>query len=190
MKYFLQQIAESLYDNYCERLNEHCIVFPNRRAGLFFRKYLAGLIDKPVWAPATMTINDLFYSLSELQPAGNEVLLFELFKVYRKIRNNNESFDDFYFWGDMLLNDFDDADKFLVDASRLFSNVRDLRMIDEQFGGLTKEQAEIVKRFWTNADIGKLTREKSSFIGLWNNLNDIYTEFRKVLKENTWLMKG
>lgn len=190
MKYFLQQIAETLYSSYREQLNEHCIVFPNRRAGLFFRKYLAGLIDKPVWAPATMTINDLFYSLSELQPAGNEVLLFELFKVYRKIRKNSESFDDFYFWGDMLLNDFDDADKYLVDASRLFSNVRDLRMIDEQFGGLTKEQAEIVKRFWTNADIGKLTREKSSFIGLWNILNDIYTEFRNVLKEKHMAYEG
>lgn len=183
MKYFLQQIAETLYNGYSDRLNEHCIVFPNRRAGLFFRKYLAELIDKPVWAPATMTINDLFYSLSDLQPAGNEVLLFELYKVYSKIRKNRESFDDFYFWGDMLLNDFDDVDKYLVDASRLFSNVQDLKKIDEQFGGLTKEQAEIVKRFWVNTDIGKLTREKSAFINLWAILNDIYTEFRNTLKE-------
>ncbi len=190
MKYFLQQIAETLFSNYGDRLNEHCIVFPNRRAGLFFRKYLAGMTDKPIWAPETMTINDLFYSLSELHPAGNEVLLFELYKVYSKIRKNSESFDDFYFWGDMLLNDFDDADKYLVDDSRLFSNVQDLRKIDEQFGGLTKEQAEIVKRFWTNADIGKLTREKSAFIGLWNILNDIYTEFRKALKEKHLAYEG
>ncbi len=190
MKYFLEQIAETLYSGYGNRLNEHCLVFPNRRAGLFFRKYLAELIENPVWAPATLTINDLFYSLSDLQLAENEVLLFELYKVYSKIRKSSESFDDFYFWGDMLLNDFDDVDKYLVNASQLFTNVRDLKKIDEQFGGLTKEQAEIVKRFWVNADVTKLTREKSEFLGVWTLLNDIYAEFRNTLREKNLAYEG
>jgi hypothetical protein len=100
-------------------------------------KYLAARIEKPVWAPSVLTINELFRSFSLLQIPGNEVLLFELYKVFDRLKKPHESFDEFYHWGDMLLNDFDDVDKYLVDASVLFRNVLDLKNIDAQFGGLT-----------------------------------------------------
>jgi CRISPR/Cas system-associated exonuclease Cas4 (RecB family) len=190
MEYFLERIAKSLCSEYGNRLDRHCLVFPNRRAGLFLLKYLAAEIEKPVWAPAILTINDLFRSISVLQPAENEILLFELFKVYRKIRKSGESFDDFYFWGDMLLNDFDDIDKYLADASKIFRNVQELKKIDEEFGGLTKEQAEIIQRFWTNVNPEKLTKEKSEFINVWSILNDLYIEFRTSLKEKNLAYEG
>jgi len=117
MEYFLEHIARSLHKEFGNTLNRHCLVFPNRRAGLYFLKYLAAGIDKPVWAPPVLTINELFRTSSSLQVAGNEILLFELYKVYRRIKKSPESFDDFYFWGDMLLNDFDDIYKYLFNAS-------------------------------------------------------------------------
>jgi len=120
MIYFLERIAEKLKDEYSDRLNKHCLVFPNRRAGLYFLKYLAAMIGKPVWAPSTTTINELFRSYSTLQIAGNEILLFELFKVYRKIKKEPESFDDFFTWGDMLLDDFDDVVNSLVGFKESF----------------------------------------------------------------------
>jgi CRISPR/Cas system-associated exonuclease Cas4 (RecB family) len=183
MEFFLEKIAKSLYTEFGNSLSTHCLVFPNIRAGLFFLKYLAAEIDKPVWTPAIMSINDLFRSQSSLRPADNEILLFELYKVYRKIKKSHESFDDFYFWGDMLLNDFDDIDKYLADASRVFRNVQELKKIDEQFGGLTKEQTEIIRRFWTNVNPEKLTREKAGFLSVWAILTELYTEFRSLLKE-------
>jgi len=190
MEYFLERIARELYSKHSNNLSRHCLVFPNRRAGLFFLKYLAAEIKKPVWTPAILTINDLFCSISALQPAENEILLFELFKVYRKIRKSGESFDDFYFWGDMLLNDFDDIDKYLADTSKIFRNVQELKEIDEEFGGLTKEQAEIIQRFWTNVSPEKLTKEKSEFINVWSILNDLYTAFRASLKEKNLAYEG
>ncbi len=190
MTYFLETIAEALHSEFGNTLNKHCLVFPNRRAGLYFLKYLGGIIEKPVWVPSILTINELFRSYSSLQPAGNEILLFELYKVYRKVNKSPESFDDFYFWGDMLLNDFDDIDKYLVDASKLFSNVQDIRKIDQQFGGLTEEQIEIVKRFWINFNHGKLTNEKSGFINIWSVLNEMYTGFRNTLKEKNLAYEG
>jgi CRISPR/Cas system-associated exonuclease Cas4 (RecB family) len=137
-----------------------------------------------------MTINDLFRSLSDLRPAENEILLFELYKVYRKITNSKESFDEFYFWGDMLLNDFDDTDKYLADASKLFQNVSDLKKIDQQFGGLSEEQIEIVQRFWTNFNPDKKTDAKEKFISIWSVLGPLYTEFRKVMKEKNLAYEG
>ena len=190
MKSFLERIANQLYAEHGNDLRDHCIVFPNRRAGLYFLKYLASEISKPVWAPSIMTINELFRSLSKLQSADTEVLLFELYKVYRRIKKNPESFDDFFFWGDMLLNDFDDIDKYLVNAPLLFCDVNDLKKIDEEFGGLTDEQIEIIKRFWINFDARKPTREKSGFISIWSILTEIYNDFRSILKANNLGYEG
>ncbi len=182
MTYFLEHIAESLYKEFGNTLNRHCLVFPNRRAGLYFLKYLAAGIEKPVWVPSILTINELFRSYSSLQVAGNEILLFELYKVYSKPEKTAESFDEFYYWGDMLLNDFDDVDKYLVNASLLFRNVLDIKNIDSQFGGLTEYQIEIIKRFWTNFNPDKPTEQKSGFISIWSVLSDLYTGFRNSLK--------
>src|SRR5664280_2413755 len=190
MTYFLEHIAESLYKEFGNTLNRHCLVFPNRRAGLYFLKYLASRIEKSVWAPSILTINELFRSYSLLQIAGNEILLFELYKVYCKLKKPPESFDEFYYWGDMLLNDFDDVDKYLVDASLLFRNVLDIKNIDQQFGGLTEGQVEIIRRFWTNFNADKLTSQKSGFMSIWSVLFDLYSGFRKSLRIKNLAYEG
>ncbi len=190
MTYFLENIAQSLQKEFGNTLNRHCLVFPNRRAGLYFLKYLAAGIEKPIWAPSILTINELFRSYSSLQIAGNETLLFELYKIYSKLKKPHESFDEFYYWGDMLLNDFDDVDKYLVDASLLFRNVLDLKNIDQQFGGLTESQIEIIRRFWTNFNLDKPTKEKTGFIGIWTVLFDLYSGFRNALMTQNMAYEG
>jgi CRISPR/Cas system-associated exonuclease Cas4 (RecB family) len=190
MEYFLQNIAQSLYSEFGNTLNRHCLVFPNRRAGLFFMKYLAARIQRPVWAPAILTVNELFRSYSSLQVASSEVLLFELYKVYRRINKSPENFDDFFFWGDMLLDDFDDVDKYLVNAELLFRNVLDIKNIDQQFGGLTEAQVEIIKKFWVNFNPEKPTKEKSEFISIWSVLFNLYSGFRDSLKNQNIAYEG
>ena len=190
MIYFLQHIAKHLYSEFGNTLNRHCLVFPNRRAGLFFLKYLANEIKQPVWTPSIMTISDLFRSLTTLKPAEDERLLFELYKTYREITRSSETFDDFFFWGDMLINDFDDVDKYLVDASKLFHNVKDIKEIDQQFGGLTDEQAGIIRRFWVNFNPEKETDQKQKFRSTWSILADLYTHFRKALKDKGVAYEG
>lgn len=190
MEYFLERIARSIKSEFGNTLNLHCLVFPNRRAGLYFMKHLSSGIEKPVWVPSILTINELFRSYSFLQLAGNEILLFELYKAYRKIKKSPESFDDFYFWGDMLINDFDDTDKYLVDASALFTNVRDIKKIDQQFGSLTEEQKLIIRRFWVNFDIEKPTDQKLEFSTTWSVLYELYEAFRNSLKERNVAYEG
>ncbi|HNW57329.1 MAG TPA: PD-(D/E)XK nuclease family protein [Bacteroidales bacterium] len=190
MTYFLERIAALIHDEYLDHPERQCLVFPNRRAGLYFLKYLAARIEKPVFSPSILTINELFRSYSSLQTAGSEMLLFELYKVYLKVKKSPESFDDFYYWGDMLLNDFDDVDKYLVNASLLFKSINDIKDIDQQFGTLSDTQVEIIKKFWVNFDPGKPTREKSGFISIWSVLNDLYSGFRNSLKEQNLAYEG
>lgn len=190
MEYFLEHIAKSLRTEFGNSLNRHCLVFPGRRAGLYMLKYIARDLDKPVWAPSINTINELFKSLSALQTAGSELLLSELYRVYRSLNPTAAGFDDFYFWGDMLINDFDDTDKYLADASRLFANIKDLREIDRKFGGFSEEQQEIIKKFWVNLEISRPTSQKSEFMSLWDLMYDLYTGFRAALKSRNLAYEG
>lgn len=190
MEYFLEKIARTLYLRYGNTLNEHCVIFPSRRAGLYFLKYLAAIIEKPVWIPSIMTISDLFRSYSTLTVAENEQLLYELYKVYRELTPNPESFDEFYYWGDMLINDFDDVDKYLVNASLLFSNIKDIKNIDDRFGELTSEQVEVIRSFWTNFNPSHTTDEKAGFIKTWAILNDLYIGFRESLRNKKLAYEG
>lgn len=190
MVYFLERIAKHLFEQNGGDIRDHCLVFPSRRAGLFFLKYYSALLDKPVWSPSILTINEFFGSFSELDVADNEILLFELYKVYRELNRNAESFDEFYFWGDMLLNDFDDIDKYMANASVLFRNVHDFKNIDYQFGDIDQEQAEIIKRFWKNFEPEKQSPEKTGFISIWSILNDLYSGFKSNLNSRKLAYEG
>ena len=190
MPYFLERIAKSIYKEAGTDLRHHCLVFPSRRAGIYILKYLSAIIDKPVWSPTIMTINEFFSSFSELSVADNEHLLLELYRVYRRLNPTAESFDEFYFWGDMLVSDFDDIDKYLADPSVVFRNVNDFKTIDSQFTDIDEEKAEIIRQFWRNFDPVKPTPQKSGFKQIWSLLSDIYNEFNESLRMQNIAYEG
>ena len=191
MSGFLEQVAAYLHRVYGDHLHRFCIVFPNIRAGLFFRKYLALLSDKPVWAPTFRSLNSLMEEIAGLTQADNLTLIFNLYRAYMQHKPSNESFEDFYFWGEMLLNDFDDVDKHLVNARDLFRNVSDLKEIDQIFDYLTEKQKEAICIFWQdfNSGIGtgytgaEHTRPlQTDFANVWKLLYPIYLTFKQQLK--------
>ena len=190
MTYFLEHLAHHIYGSYSDCLEKQCLVFPNRRAGLYFIKYLSGVSGKPVWAPAIVTVNDLFSSFSKLQIAENDTLIFELYRVYRLLNPEAEGFDEFYYWGDMLINDFDDVDKYLVNPDRLYSNLADIRKIDSEFGDLTEDQKLIIKQFWTNFNVDSPTSQKKDFLTIWSVLPELYKKFRNALRSKGIAYEG
>jgi hypothetical protein len=190
MTYFLERIASHLLNEYSNRLNKQCLVFPNRRAGLYFLKYLSVKAGKTIWSPPVKTINELFTSYSNLNLAESETLIFELYRVYKKLNPKAESFDEFYFWGELLINDFDDVDKYLVDASELFANLSDIKKIDSEFGTLTPEQVNTIRQFWVNFDQESPTDQKTDFLNLWILLPQLYLDFRSTLRSKGIAYEG
>ena len=190
MIYFLERIARHLFESTGGDIGRHCLVFPSRRAGLYFLKYYSALLKKPVWAPVTMTSNEFFASFSDLVIADTEVLLFELYRIYLSLNKKGESFDEFYFWGDMLLNDFDDVDKYMADARAVFRNVEDFRNIDEKFGDLDPDQARIIKQFWYNFEPEKQSPQKEGFKTVWSILGELYSAFRNTLRSSGLAYEG
>ncbi|MGM0464318.1 MAG: PD-(D/E)XK nuclease family protein [Bacteroidota bacterium] len=190
MRIFLKDIASKLLDSYGSGLADHCIVFPNNRSILFFRKYIAELIDRPLFMPSLQTINSLIAGQSELRQAETVQLVYELYNTYLKAGGSRETFDDFYFWGEMLINDFDDIDKYLVDPRMLFSNLADLKEIDRKFGSLSEDVLRIIRQFWINFEASKMTVEKSDFLSVWEILPEVYSGFTSSLRARGLAYEG
>ena len=183
MQTFLQLVAQDLYQKIGNDLSRVAIVFPNKRASLFFNEYLAMQSDRPIWSPAYVSISELFRHLSPWKSGDPIRLVCELYKVFREETRSEETLDDFYFWGELLISDFDDVDKNLVDADRLFSNLQDLKNIMDDYDFLDSEQEEAIRQFFQNFSIERRTQLKEKFISLWDKLGDIYHHYRRNLEE-------
>lgn len=188
MQTFLQQLALEIKEKFNENTGQLCVVFPTRRAGLFFQKELARLYDTPIWSPKVFSIQDYLLTLADADIPDQLTLLFELYEVYHHYFPNEE-FDAFYPWGELLIKDFDDLDKYLAPASKVFATVNDLHQIDADFG-LPEEDMERLKHFWRNFFEHDLSKLKLEFVNTWKNLNDIYSEFKSKLEEKGWAYEG
>ena len=188
MNTFLKDLATEIKSKYGDQLGEICVVFPTRRAGLFFQSALAADSDKPVWSPKVFSIQDYLLKLSGATIPDPLTLLFELFEVFRSYFPLEE-FDKFYPWGELLLKDFDDLDKYMADASKVFATVTDLHRIDEEFG-LPEEDMERLKLFWKNFFEHDLSKLKTEFVNTWKNLNGIYHDFKTRLRERNLAYEG
>ena len=183
MKPFLYQVASLFYSQYGANISRLAFVFSNRRTGLFFQKYLSEVSDKPLFSPTILTINDLFVQLSGKQAADRISMLFKLYDIYLNHSGSSETFDEFLYWGEMLLNDFDDIDKYMVDARMLFTNVTDLREIENDFSFLNPEQIAAIRTFWSSFYPKGDTPNQEQFLAVWKILYALYSDFRKTLAE-------
>ena len=190
MESFLKLVAADLYKHTEGNLAHTAVVFPNKRAGLFFNEYLAQESDSPIWSPAYVSFSELFRSLSPWEVGDPVKLVCELYKIFRRETQSTETLDDFYFWGEMLISDFDDADKNKVDTDKLFSNLQDLRNIMDDYTFIDDEQEEAIRQFFQNFSIERRTALKERFISLWNVLGNIYKGFRESLASQNIAYEG
>jgi hypothetical protein len=184
MKPFLYELAETLYKNY-RPLDTLTVVFPNRRAVLYFRKHLGVFLERPTFAPRLITIEDFIGDLTELKVPDKLELIHRLFSTYYELLKKSpetasEPFDKFYFWGDMLLRDFDEVDKYLVNPGQLFQDLSNQKELDSSFDYLTDEQREFLKTFWGSFE-EHLTANKRKFLTVWNQLFALYSRFGQAL---------
>ena len=183
---FIEEVASRLYEKYGDDVSSLVMLMPSKRARLFFAEALSKVTVKPLWEPEYASIDDLMCNLSGLRKVDKLRLVAELYKIYA--RYHEESFDEFYHWGEVLVADFDMVDKYMVDASQLFANISDLKELEADLSYLSAEQVAMINRFWQTlaSDKGNLVEEsiaKSRFLKVWRSLGDIYETFRLHLRE-------
>ena len=189
MKTFLEYVAQDIIQKFGCDLSRTAVVFPNKRAALFLNDALARLAERPIWSPAYITISDLFRKHSPWQAADPVKLVCDLHRVYCEQTGFDETLDHFYGWGQLLLSDFDDIDKNLAPADRVFANLADIHELDD-VSYLTEEQREIIRKFFSNFSDTHNSQLKERFLRLWSRLADIYRCFNERLAEQQLAYEG
>lgn len=179
---FLEFVSEDIIHKWGTDLSRVAVVFPNKRAALFMNEHLARYARKPMWSPAYITISDLFRRHSDMQVGDSIKLICDLHKSFVKCTGLNESLDHFYGWGQLLLTDFDDIDKNMADADRIFCNLKDIHELDD-ISYLDDEQRKMLKRFFANFSDDHESELKRRFLSLWSHFSDIYHAYNKRLQE-------
>jgi len=200
---FLRLVAEDLLKRFGTNFAGLTVVFPSRRARLFFNRYLYEAVNHPIWAPQYVSIDELFESVSRYRIADPIGLIGDLYQSYASVYNAHseksltETFDEFFFFGEILLNDFDDIDKNLVNSRLLFDNLQDLDRLKDDFSHLSDNQREALNRFRnvffgnddrdgarpdTSSDPHPVSALKTAFASIWNLLGEVYSELKERLR--------
>jgi CRISPR/Cas system-associated exonuclease Cas4 (RecB family) len=183
MERFLSRCAGYIHEKHGDELKDICLVFPNRRSGVFFKSYLGRQLSHPVIGPKVTTVNELIGSYSDWQQGEKLQLISILYDVFKKHTQTTETFDDFYFWGEVLLSDFNDIDRYLANAKDLFTNIADLKEIEAHFDYLSDEQKEALARFWGSMAVAHHKANHEKFLFIWKKLYPVYRDFKVELQK-------
>ena len=189
LKHFLELVADDLLQRIGSDLSHTAVIFPNKRASLFFNEHLLPADSRPVWSPRYLTISELFLSLTDKRVADPIDTVCRLYQHYTRLTGSDESLDFFYGWGERLLADFDDIDKNRADAAKVFRDLRDYGEL-ESHDFLTEEQIAQLNRFVRDFSKEKLTHLRTNFTRLWDHLLELYQALRNDLAQSGEAYEG
>lgn len=162
---FLHLVAQDIFEHHQDNTASLCVVLPNKRGALYLRQHLAKVFNKTIWLPTIISAEDLVAELSGLTGIDNIDLICELYESYVKVLGNQaEPFDAFVKWGNLILQDFNEADRYLVDTKALYQNLKEIREIENW--SLSAEE---------------LTPTQQDYILFMSQMGTIYDEFKSKL---------
>mgnify|MGYP006908281283 FL=1 len=172
---FLNKLVKTIIEKYPDSIKDLSIVVPNRRMILFLEKYLAqNGIDTENF-PKLTPINDFIIELSGYEVAEPLSLVFNLFETYKHLRPD-ETFDQFYPWGEVILADFDLIDKNLANAGALYTSIKNIKELEQEFT-IYLTEIESFKRFWESFSDENISETRKKFTQYWELLGKTYKVF-------------
>lgn len=188
MKTFIDQLIENIKKLEPSDYGKIQVVFPTRRACLIFKNRFSQHFDTPQWLPNVVSIEDFILSHSNFELADDLTLILELYQVYIRYYPTM-TIDDFYQWGKILLNDFDETDSNLVNQEKLYATIKDLADVSALFAP-NDEELKFLESFWKSIFSTPPTDLRKNFIENWNLLPQVLKDFKKVLLEKKMLYRG
>ncbi|QPH38427.1 PD-(D/E)XK nuclease family protein [Pedobacter endophyticus] len=194
MKPFLQEVAEDLVTRFGDRLQDCSIVFNNKRPAAYLQKHLADIIRKPFFSPSFFTIQEFFSCSTSYKIADFYLQFFTLHKIYNQLlaEEKLEAISSYKFFplAKIILSDFSQIDADLVDAQKLYRDLEDISVINQDFDYLSPEQYQFLSQFWTSYSEGKHKKQQELFIKMWRRMPKLYNKFHATLKEQGYLTNG
>lgn len=174
MKTFLEELSEHILKHHSDHLEKLCIVLPNKRGGLYLKKFIAQQSGKTVWAPRILSIESMVSELSGLELSNHLTLMTELFKVHQTIKQEDAGdFTEFLNWGSIIIKDFNDTDHYLADARQLYNYL----------------DASRAMTLW-NPDGRPLTEFQHNYLQFYQSLHVYYEQFRAQLFQKKCAYSG
>jgi CRISPR/Cas system-associated exonuclease Cas4 (RecB family) len=187
---FLKAIALYIKQQYQTQTDSLVIVMPNQRSGHFLKKYISETFPDAVWSPDIFDLNNWIVKQVDLRICDPTDLLFLLYSCYRKIEPQGSSFEEFYPWGEIVLSDFDEIDKNLINPIQLFRNIIDYQQIQSDYSYLSEKQIQSIQRFFENFKTGGTDGIKQKSSQIWQILPDLYEKFTESLQARGQCYEG
>lgn len=162
---FVERIAEYIHEQELP-LENLTIVLPSERAKKYIAEALYTVYQRPVFAPEMVTIDRWVKSYSSFGVIDSTRALLKLFEIQLNSAKTeiDESFDEFLAWGTTLLSDFNEIDRYLLDAKQVFRNLADIKEIEN----------------WSFGE-EKLSESQQRFMEFWDRLPGYYYALNELL---------
>jgi len=186
---FLDQILNDLSIEDPSVLKDWCFVFPTKRARVYFKKILAERFKQQAfWAPQLLSVEEFMVKCTGKSLADEITLLFELYGVYQ-VHESEPNFDRFYSWGLTLLEDFNEVDKYLVEAKVLYGNLQEIEELESRFGA-GEITTEVLEQFSSVLTIAAQSNLISEFLNTWSTVGKVYQKFKDTLETKSLAYSG
>lgn len=172
MPAFLRYIAEHVVNHY-DDFTKLTIITPSQRAHQYLQEELGQLKKAPFFLPTFRTLNQWISEHTEAQIISGTALLFELYNVHLQVAKEKESFEQFASWGELLLSDFDEIDRYLVNPASLFKNLKEVKEIENWSFNSTE-----------------LTENQKKFISFWEDISAYYVQLNENLEQKNKTYAG
>ena len=167
MSSFIKSVLLDLQDK-GNTIEELFFILPSKRAGVFLKHHLSKIINKPVFAPYILSIEEFVEEMSGLKTVSNTDTLFQLYNAYVDVtpKESQEPFEAFSSWAQILIQDFNEIDRYLGKQNAIFDYLQAIKEIDHW--SLEAEQTDLVK----------------SYLRFWKQLKTYYKVFTEKLLNN------
>ena len=188
---FLEAVADRILKDHLHHIRELHIVSPNRRALLFLQKILSQKISQPMWSPILLTVDDLVQKHNTNLRADALILNYQLYQVWRESGSEylKDRFDQFYFWGQILLRDFDDIDKHRINHKKLFQILEADMQMEMEIEGWNDDDRSEYSHFLRILSEHK-TDLKTNFENIWKHIGSVYSTFKERLAGQNMAYNG
>ena len=179
MRPFLDKIAERLLRKFPEKMDNVAVVLPSKRAVVFLKHYLSKKIKQPIFLPQFFSVEEFVEELSDLNVLDNISLQFHLYQSYLAHPPQQiDSFDEFLNWSHMLLHDFNEVDRSLVDPKAIFSNLKQVKEL---------ENWDVEN--WSMAE-KNLSEAQHNFVNFYEHIFHWYSHFNQFLVKQKSAYQG
>jgi len=174
MKTFIEETLDTLLSNPDFNFEKTTFILPSKRAGSFLKEKIKSKVHTTIFMPEVLSTEDFIAQITQLIPLDNTGSIFELYQTYVQTidKEHQETFDSFYAWAQTLIYDFNEIDRYLIDADHFFNYLS--RIQDINHWSKSENQTDLVK----------------NYLWFWKQLPELYKKFTQRIIEDGKAYQG